>query len=124
MSGASPSGYTLVRHPPVAETLRVVAARSEPPVVEDEPLDAEIGSRVGECLQPVGVVVEVHRFPRVEQRPDVAGSDGRRERAATVELPGRGGQPVGEYTDTSGVVYDSPGSSTTSPGCSSSPLWR
>ena len=53
--------------PPVAEAGGVVAAAEEPPVVQDEPLHADLRREVGEPLEPVGVVVEVHRLPHVER---------------------------------------------------------
>ena len=51
---------------PVAETGRVVAAMPEPAVVEHEPLDADRRGRLGEAPQPLEVVVEVDRLPRVQ----------------------------------------------------------
>jgi len=44
----------------------VVAAGTEPAVVEHEPLDPDLGSPVGEIEQSLAVVVEVHRLPHVE----------------------------------------------------------
>ncbi len=56
------------RHHPVAETSLVVAARPEPAVVEDEPLDADRRGGVGEALEVIGIGVEVHRLPGVEDQ--------------------------------------------------------
>ena len=55
---------------PVTEPPVVVAAVPEPAVVEDEPLDADRGTDVGEGREVVEVGLEVHRLPRVEdERP-------------------------------------------------------
>ena len=62
------------RDPPVAQPTRVVTTAGEPAVVEHEALDPDLGGHVDEPQQPAAVVVEVHRFPRVEDhRPRRAG---------------------------------------------------
>ena len=66
MSGVRPSGQTSRVDVPVAEPCGVVAATAEPAVVEDEPLDADLGADVGEGGQPGEVVVEVDGLPSVE----------------------------------------------------------
>ena len=61
-----PVGPDVLVDVPVAEPGGVVAAVAEPAVVEHEPLDAELGGRVGQRRQPVEAVVEVDGLPRVE----------------------------------------------------------
>ena len=52
-------------HLPVAEARPVVAAAQEPPVVEDEALDTDGGSLVGQTHQDLGLVVEIDGLPGV-----------------------------------------------------------
>ena len=55
---------------PVAERRRVVVARTEPSVIEDEQLDAKIARRLGDPQQLRLVEVEIGRLPVVdEDRP-------------------------------------------------------
>jgi hypothetical protein len=62
-------------HPPVAQAGRVVTPVQEPAVVEDEPLDADLGRDLRQLGEPVQVVLEVHGLPRVEDdRPCPAGT--------------------------------------------------
>ncbi len=81
------------RHPPVAERCGVVAATGEPTVVEHEPLGSDPGGAVGELPQPVGVVIEVHRLPRVHEHR--AGPRWVRRQGADVAVigPARVGEP-------------------------------
>ena len=79
--------------PPVPEPGGVVTAPVEPPVVEDEALDADPRRPVGDAAQPVQVVVEPDRLPDVEHD-----RGGRRVggQGPLVGVPGRGEavQPV------------------------------
>ncbi len=52
---------------PVAESGGVGTPRAEPAVVEDEPLDTDLGGHLRELRQPDEVVVEVDRLPGVHQ---------------------------------------------------------
>ena len=78
-----------------------------------------------ECAEALGVVVEVHRLPRVEQH-----RTGRRRMRRTAR-GGGGGIPMWPVSGhrrngprrRRGSSYDSPGSRATSPGWSSSPSW-
>ena len=65
MRGLSPSGHALV-DPPVPQARPVVAAAPEPPVIQDEPLDADPGRPLGEARSFL-VVVEVHGLPDVQR---------------------------------------------------------
>ncbi len=94
--GVQPVGPDLARDDPVAETCTVVAAASEPAVVEDEPLDAEVRGPLRQRGELVAVVAEVHRLPDVERHGAVG--PGRVDPAAQVcvEAVGAGIQPLGE----------------------------
>ena len=60
-------GPHLGRDIPVPQAAGVVPPAGEPPVVEDEPLDTDLGRPVGELTQLGQVMVEVDRLPGVQQ---------------------------------------------------------
>ena len=66
-------------HVPVAQARVVVAAAAEPAVVEHETLHAEFRRGIGQLDQGGQVVVEVDRFPGVQDHG--AGLSGRQARA-------------------------------------------
>ena len=116
-------GVGIGRHPPVTEAGAVVAAAAEPAVVEDEALDADRRGALGEAAQRVEVVVEVHRLPRVEHDRSRRARGGR---ATSARRRGTGGSPDTARRSSARRTppewrSHSPGRSTTSPGCSSSP---
>ena len=85
------------RGPPVAQPGAVVAAATEPAVVEHEALDSEGGGRVGQCAQTHWVVVEVGRLPGVELHPPRPLARLRRQHARahkTVPASAQGAQPI------------------------------
>ena len=95
---------------------RVVVARAEPAVVEDEQLDAEVARRGRDRDQPVGVEVEVGRLPVVdEDRPRPVAPGAARQPLAVEPWNAslHAAEPVDESTTitASGVVNASPGSS-------------
>ncbi len=102
-SGCSPSRPGDRVHGPVAQAGPVGVAAGEPAVVEHEPLDTDLGGGAGELGEPVDVVVEVRRLPRVDQhRAGVARAWGVPPQPAVD--PGAGGveAPVGEGADQPG----------------------
>ena len=73
-----PVGPERFVHVPVAQAGVVVAAPAEPAVVEHKTLDAQFGGGIRQFDQRGQVVVEVDRFPGVEDhRAGLAGAGGR-----------------------------------------------
>ena len=89
-----PVGVDVGRHPPVAERRGVVAAAGEPAVVEHEPFGAHERGAIGQRAQASEIVVEVHRFPGVDQhrsRPRRMRGQGA---GVAMEASARPGEPV------------------------------
>ena len=91
---------------PVAETRGIVATTLEPPVVEHEPLHADLGCGVGQCGEPIKAMVEVHRLPGVQ-----------RHRARAPRMLRAGAQRVmetpGEFIETVAPGADHPAAAQT-----------
>ena len=66
LQGLRTIGPDVLRNLPVTEAGGVVAAGTEPTVIHHESFHAGVGGPVGERLQRIEVVVEVHGFPCVE----------------------------------------------------------
>ena len=121
-SGCRPSGQTSASTYQSPRPARVVAA-AEPnqPSSSTNRSTPRSAAGVREAREPVEVVVEVHRLPRVEgDRPRPP----RVVRAAAqvrVEPARQLVEAVAPGSDSQGDSYDSPGASRTSPGSSSSP---
>ena len=64
--GHEPIGPDGVVDPPVAQAGCVIAPVAEPAVVQDEQLRADAGSPVRDRLQAAETVIEVDRFPDIE----------------------------------------------------------
>ena len=115
--GLQPGRPDLGRDPPVAQARGVVAPGPEPPVVDDEALDADGGRLVRERRQGLRVLVEVDGLPGVEQdraRPRgvgrlgaqvgvAAGRQGVQALAPGADEPGRGVGLAGAQGDLAGV---------------------
>ena len=86
--GVQTIGPHVLVNPPVAEPRVVVASPAKPTVVEYEAFHPHARGEIGERLEPVEVVIEVHRLPDIQSHQLLNGM--RREAA----LPGV--QAVGE----------------------------
>ena len=81
---------------PVTQAGAIVAARAEPAVVEDEPLDTDLRRAVGQREQPLAVVVEVHGLPHVERHRPFRRDRARPRPHVRVEAAGDRVEPVAE----------------------------